>query len=191
MDQNGDNMEDYEFEKEYWGDCCNTFDEDQKHYVYGRLMDLQRQHYSFVVNGKRILDIGGGPSSMLLKCVDLKGGMVVDPIQYPDWTVDRYAAKNIHVSVDVGENVDETGWDEVWIYNCMQHAIDPQRIIENAKRAAPILRLFEWIDIPAHDGHPHELTEANLNEWIGARGNVIQLSESGCYGKAYYGVFRT
>jgi hypothetical protein len=49
--------------------------------------------------------------------------------------------------------------------------------------------LFEWIDIPAHDGHPHELTEASLNEWIGQKGNVITLAESGCYGKAYYGVF--
>jgi hypothetical protein len=72
----------------------------------------------------------------------------------------------------------------------MQHAIDPGKIIDNAKKAAPVLRLFEWIDIPAHDGHPHELTEASLNEWIGQKGNVITLAESGCYGKAYYGVFQ-
>ena len=96
---------------------------------------------------------------------------------------------NIDVHVDVGENVAESGYDEVWIYNCMQHAIDPERIIANAKAAAPLLRLFEWIDIPAHDGHPHELTEASLNKWIGGTGTVTYLSESGCYGKAYYGVF--
>jgi hypothetical protein len=102
----------------------------------------------------------------------------------------RYFAKNIEVEVIPGEDAVEYGWDEVWIYNCMQHAIDPKLIIDNAKKAAPVLRLFEWIDIPAHDGHPHELTEANLDEWIGAKGNVIQLAESGCYGKAYYGVFQ-
>jgi SNF2 family DNA or RNA helicase len=33
--------------------------------------------------------------------------------------------------------------------------------------------------------------ENNLNEWIGQKGSVIQLAESGCYGKAYYGVFNT
>lgn len=181
--------DDYEFEKEYWGDCCNTFDEDQKHYVYGELMGLQRNHYSFYVGEKRILDIGGGPSSMLLKVADLKEGLVVDPIKYPKWTTARYKMKNIKVNVDVGENVDESGWDEVWIYNCMQHAIDPQKIIDNAKRAAPVLRLFEWVDIPAHDGHPHELTEQNLNEWIGQKGKTIHLAKSGCFGKAYYGVF--
>ena len=182
-------MDDYEFEKDYWGDCCNTFDEDQKHYVYARLMGLEQEHYSFNVHNKAIADIGGGPSSMLLKTKNLKRGKVIDPIQYPKWTMMRYFIKNIEVDIRPGEEFDEYGYDEVWIYNCMQHAIDPQKIIQNAKRAAPVLRLFEWIDIPAHDGHPHELTESNLNEWIGAKGNVITLAESGCYGKAYYGVF--
>ena len=150
-----DHHDDYEFEKDYWGNCANTFDEDQKHYVYARFMGLTRSHYSFPVNGSSIIDIGGGPSSMLLKTINLQRGKVVDPIAYPDWTRQRYAAHNIEVSVDVGENVTDIGYDEVWIYNCMQHAIDPGKIIANAKAAAPILRLFEWIDIPAHDGHPH------------------------------------
>lgn len=182
-------MEDYEFEKDYWGDCCNTFDEDQKHYVYGRLMGLQQEHYSFNVHNKSILDIGGGPSSMLLKTKNLRKGKVIDPIVYPKWTMMRYFAKNIEVEICTGEDAIEYGWDEVWIYNCMQHAIDPQKIIQNALLGAKVLRIFEWIDVPAHDGHPHELTENNLNEWIGAKGHVTELAESGCYGKAYYGVF--
>ena len=65
-----------EFEKEYWGNCANTFDEDQKHYVYAKFMELPRMHYSFDAKGKRILDIGGGPSSMLLKCINLAKGKV-------------------------------------------------------------------------------------------------------------------
>jgi len=181
--------DDYEFEKAYWGNCCNTFDEDQKHYVYANLMGLKRTHYSFDVGNKTILDIGSGPTSMLLKTVNLKAGRVVDPIAYPQWTRDRYAMKNIDVLVDLGENVDESGWDEVWIYNCLQHAEDPERIIANARRAGKVLRFFEWIDIPAHDGHPWMLTEELLNQWIGAKGGTCQLAQSGCYGRAYYGVF--
>lgn len=180
---------DLDFEKSYWGDCCNTFDEDQKHYVYAKYMGLTRVHYSFDVYGKRILDIGGGPTSMLLKTINLKEGLVVDPINYPKWTQDRYNIKNIGVKVQPGEEVDETGWDEVWIYNCLQHTEDPARIINNAKRAAPVLRFFEWVDIPPHDGHPHELTQHTLDEWIESRGRLVQLAESGCYGRAYYGVF--
>lgn len=182
--------DDYEFERAYWGDCCNTFDEDQKHYVYARYMGLERKHYSFDVHNKTILDIGGGPTSMLLKTINLKRGKVVDPILYPKWTLDRYSIKNISVEVMPGENINETGWDEVWIYNCLQHAEDPAKIIDNAKKAASILRFFEWIDIPPHDGHPHQLTQNILDSWIGARGQVVTLSESGCFGKAYYGVYK-
>ena len=184
-----DHHDDYEFEKDYWGTCCNTFDEDQKHYIYGRLMGLTRSHYSFVLPNISVLDIGGGPSSMLLKCKGLTHGKVVDPIDYPQWTKDRYGMMNILVDVKTGEEVTDLHYDEVWIYNCMQHAIDPQQIINNARRAAKRLRIFEWVDIPAHDGHPHELTEESLNHWIGGTGSIIHLGESGCFGKAYYGVF--
>jgi hypothetical protein len=183
--------EDYEFERAYWGDCCNTYDEETKQFVYGRLMGLRQTHYGFDVAGKRILDIGGGPSSLLLKAVNLSEGKVVDPIVYPQWTVDRYASKSISVSVSLGEDIEEEGWDEVWMYNCLQHTVDPAKIIRNALRAAPIFRIFEWVDVPAHEGHPHELTEVSLNEWIGQPGCTTNLSEFGCYGRAYYGCFQT
>lgn len=182
--------DEYDFERSYWGDCCNTFDEDQKHYTYAKYMGLERSHYSFKLSDKRVIDIGGGPSSMLLKCEGLIEGVVIDPIDYPEWTKMRYDAKNIVVEVKEGEECDHTGWDEVWIYNCMQHTHDPRKIIENAKRAAPILRIFEWIDIPPHDGHPIMLTEELLNEWIGHKGQVVTLAENGCYGKAYFGAFK-
>jgi hypothetical protein len=179
------------FEKEYWGNCANTFDEDQKHYVYARFMELTRVHYSFDVKGKRILDIGGGPSSMLLKCINLTEGKVCDPLQYPDWTKLRYAGHNINVQVIAGEEIDEEGWDEVWIYNCLQHVDSVERIINNAKRAAPILRMFEWIDIPPHPGHPQMLTKQYLDDLIALPGsNTTSLGENGCYGTAYYGVFK-
>jgi hypothetical protein len=89
-----------------------------------------------------------------------------------------------------GEELKETGWDEVWIYNVLQHTVDPRLIIENAKRAAPVLRLFEWIDLPPHDGHPHMLTAPALRDWIGTEsGAVTELAESGCFGRAFSGVF--
>lgn len=184
-----ESTDEYQFEKNYWGNCCNTFDEDQKHYVYARYMGLSQVHYSFDVFNRAVLDIGGGPTSMLLKCINLKRGKVVDPIQYPRWTVDRYRMNNIEVEVNLGENVSDTGFDEVWIYNCLQHVHDVQKLIANAKRSAKVLRIFEWINIPPHEGHPIELTESLLNELIGQQGKTVQLAESGCYGTAYYGYF--
>ena len=181
---------DLEFEKEFWGDCCNTFGEDQKHYIYGNLMGLTGSYFSYNVQGKRILDIGGGPTSMLLKTHNLKEGKVCDPIDYPQWTKDRYKFKNISVEVIGGEDVQESGWDEVWIYNVMQHSQDPEKIIKNALSASKVLRLFEWIDISPHEGHPHMLTQENLEKWIGQRGSVVELTgQNGCYGKCFYGTF--
>lgn len=179
-----------DFEKEYWGNCANTFDEDQKHYIYARYMGLKQYHYSFDVGNKSILDIGGGPTSMLLKCINLTRGKVCDPLEYPLWTKLRYADHNIEVEVISGETINETGWDEVWVYNCLQHVDDVGALLNNAKRAARILRLFEWIDIPPHPGHPQMLTKELLDSLIGIPGSgTVYLSEQGCYGRAYYGVF--
>ncbi len=182
-------MSDYTFESNYWGDCCNTFDEDQKHYVYARYMGLDRKGYSFDVHGKSIIDIGGGPTSMLLKTINLKAGLVVDPLKYPDWTYARYEAKKIDSLVMRGEDfIDNDKFDEAWIYNCLQHTDDPQLIISNALTTAKTLRIFEWINVPAHDGHPIELTKEKLDQWIGKEGKIVQLAESGCYGNAYFNI---
>jgi hypothetical protein len=180
-------MSDYTFESNYWGDCCNTFDEDQKHYVYARYMGLKQVGYSFDVAGARIIDIGGGPTSILLKTINLSPrSLVVDPLEYPMWTYERYSEKGIDSLICRGEDIFEEGYDEAWIYNCLQHTDDPELIIKNALNAAKTLRIFEWVDIPPHDGHPIELTKEKLDKWTGGLGQVITLAESGCFGKAYY-----
>lgn len=186
-----ENKNDLKFESEYWGDCTNTFDEDQKHYVYARYMGLQQEHYSFNVFGKTVLDIGGGPTSILLKTKSLKEGLVCDPLKYPEWTRLRYLEKNINVKIIRGEDVVEEGWDEVWIYNCLQHTDDPAKIINNARKSAKVLRIFEWIDIPPHEGHPQMITKEFLDQCIGQAGNTVQLAEKGCFGRAYYNIATT
>jgi hypothetical protein len=183
-------MKKYQFEEEYWGDCCNTFDEDQKHYVYAKYMGINKENYYFNVNGISVIDIGGGPTSMLLKTKNLSKGIVVDPILYPEWVYSRYDKKGIKYSVSRGEDIDYNGLDECWIYNCLQHVDDPSLIIKKSLESAKTLRLFEWINIPAHDGHPNELTKKDLDSWIGKNGNVIDLNESGCFGLAYFNIYK-
>ena len=192
--KNTDHIDKYKFEKEYWGDCCNTFDEDQKHYVYAKYMGLDRRGYAFDVHNRSIIDIGGGPTSIMLKCNNLKYGTVIDPIKYPTWVYDRYTSKEIDWHIIRGEDCDEPWidggikFDECWIYNCLQHTDNPSLIIENALSMAKTLRIFEWVDVPAHEGHPQEITKDFLDSAIGSEGKVVQLAESGCFGKAYYNI---
>lgn len=176
------------FEKNFWGDCTNTFDEDQKHYIYAKYMGLERVHYSFDLKNRSVLDIGGGPTSMLLKTINLKYGLVCDPLIYPHWTTLRYAEKNIKVKNIRGEDIEEKDWDETWIYNCLQHTDDPEKVIKNGIKSSRVFRIFEWINIPPHEGHPQMLTKDFLDNVIGKKGQVVELKENGCYGTAYYNI---
>jgi hypothetical protein len=193
-----------EHEAEYWGDCTNTYCEETKQFVYAELMNLNPQWYQVDVGGASILDIGGGPSSLLLKAFNLKLGLVIDPLLYPDWTIQRYKSKGILVSTSGGEDIKinnqsqvcvpdyETTFpkfDEVWIYNCLQHVVDPELILFNARRSARILRIAEWVDCPPDEMHPWVLHESILKRWIGTDlGDVTELNRDNCWGKMFHAV---
>lgn len=186
------------FESDWWGNCVNTYWEETKQLVYAKKMGLQAlmkegKYPVFDLHNISVLDIGGGPVSLLLKCINFNG-MVVDPCDYPEWIVKRYNELNINYVKSKGENIDlfksPMLFDEAWIYNVLQHVDDPQKIIENAIKVSKIIRIFEWVDNGVSPGHPHDLKESKLNEWLGGIGKVEQLNESGCRGKAYFGIFK-
>lgn len=188
-------QEPQDFERDWWGTCQNTYGEETKQFTYAHHMGLNRSHdgthspFSFDVQGESIIDIGGGPASILLKCRNLRRGMVVDPCDYPEWVATRYEAAGIEYLKLPGERValaDVGTFDTALIYNVLQHVENPERVIKNALSVAHQVRLFEWIDIPPHEGHPHMLTEENLNAWLGTQGTVgVLRGENECYGKYY------
>lgn len=186
-----------QFESGWWGDCANTFGEETKQIVYAGRMGLTNTSSDsgkwplYDLGGKGVVDLGGGPVSMLLKCVNFANSAVVDPCPYPEWAAARYAAHGVSHRVVPAEEWDGSGFDEAWIYNVLQHVEDPERVIARARAAAPVLRIFEWVEHPASLGHPHVLHVHDLNRWIGdgANGHVEILNESGCNGLAYSGAF--
>lgn len=186
--------DDQAFESNWWGLCTNTYHEETKQLVYAKRMGLfpemvEGKYPVYDLKGKTVLDVGGGPVSLLLKCVNVKG-TVVDPCTYPTWVSVRYAEAGIdYKKVPAEDMVFRDRFDEAWCYNVLQHVKDPQQIIQNMKDYAKVIRLFEWVNMPVSDGHPHTLTEDKLNEWLGGEGKVETMNESGCKGDAYYGIF--
>lgn len=181
-------------EQEWWGNCTNTLGEELKQLVYARYMGIQfHQHdgipYQIDLKGKSVLDVGGGPASLVLKTVNASRRSVVDPCEYPDWVKRRYADSGINYYRIPGEELSsENRYDEVWMYNCLQHVSDPRLIIENCLNAVTpggTFRIFEWINTPINEAHPVSMTADMLAEWTGERGIVVQLNESGCVGTAY------
>lgn len=188
------------FERSWWGDCTNTHWEERKQITYAQRMGLvlchdpeQRGRWPlYDLQGRSVLDIGGGPVSMLLKCINGGPRVVVDPCEYPEWVDERYKVAGITWWPQTGEWLDahpQHAFDEAWIYNVLQHVVDPQTVIRGAMKHARVIRLFEWVDIPPHAGHPHELKAEKLDEWLGTPGHVEWCTEPGCHGKCYFGVF--
>lgn len=186
-----------EWEGAWWGNCVNTYGEEFKQLLYAEKMGLEAFHngkspYNFDLGGVSVLDIGGGPASLLLKCVNFSRALVVDPLVVPGWVGERYKLAGIEFLQGRAEDLDEEGWDECWIYNVLQHVESLRRVVKRARRAASLIRIFEWLDTPMNEGHLHTLTEDLLNEWLGGEGKVEQFSgRNTCVGKAYYGIFPT
>jgi 2-polyprenyl-3-methyl-5-hydroxy-6-metoxy-1,4-benzoquinol methylase len=180
-----------DWELNWWNNFRYSYKEPLKQEVYASKMGLDLEYPDFDLKGKSVLDVGGGPTSMLLKFKNHKG-TVADPllIKFPLWVKDRYEANGIDWESTKGEELRYLRpFDEVWIYNCLQHTENPQKVIENAKKAGKLIRIFEWINEPISDGHLHTLKENELNEWLGGKGKVEMLSEKGCFGMGYYGIF--
>lgn len=183
------------WEQAWWGTCLNTFSEETKQITYAHRMGLKNTPQGetwplYDMQGKSVLDLGGGPVSMLLKTINVSRPTVVDPCKYPWWIGSRYGTANIEQIVTPAEDyVAKQPFDECWIYNVLQHVKDPQQIIINAKASARLIRLYEWLNIPPCNGHPHELKADQLNYWLNGTGLIEQMNENGCHGTAYYGVF--
>lgn len=190
-------LEDSEWEAAWWGNCVNTLREELLQIEYAKRMGLvftptDRSPYVIDMGGKVVVDIGGGPCSLLLKCVNVKG-IVVDPCRYPHWTVMRYLAAGIEKVLAKAEHVGAVWFirpiDEVWIYNVLQHVENPQKIIANARAIAPTIRIFEWIDTAVSPGHPHSLSRNDLTDWLDGSGTAELFTLHGACGWCYYGTF--
>ncbi len=183
-----------QFEQDWWGDCTQTFGEEAKQLTYAHRMGLQRLEVDgrwpvYNLDGRSVLDIGGGPASILLKCIN-GWGIVVDPCPFPDWVHARYQRAGIEYEVQQAETYDAPNrMTEAWIYNVLQHVVDPEKVIRMARRNAHIIRVFEWIEKETNVGHPHSLHAHDLNVWLHGTGEIGVIDENSCYGLAYWGVF--
>lgn len=203
---------DLDFEAAYWGDCTRTLDEENKQFVYARYMGL-RSEYPYRIDAPvdqhfRVLDVGGGPTSMALKLPAAHvSGTVVDPLmsRFPPWVRARYLWRRLMPVALKGEDMtlENVGLhEEVWLYNVLQHTEDPAKVVANALALGSVLRFFEWCFIPPHEGHPHEITPDLIQSAIGgaamATGRALTttvtcnqpINELGCVGHAFAGIVR-
>jgi 2-polyprenyl-3-methyl-5-hydroxy-6-metoxy-1,4-benzoquinol methylase len=176
-------------ELKYWGNCVNTYTEETKQLFYIKKMGITVDSNNWIdLQGKSILDIGGGPVSILLKAWN-GSKTVVDPMDMEKWVQLRYELSGIKYIQQKAEEPIEGQFDEVWIYNVLQHCENPKKVIENAKKISKLIRIFEWVNIPTDDKHIQILKEEELDKWLGGYGKTEEINEFYCYQHSYYGVF--
>jgi len=185
-----------DWERDWWGleRDRRWEDEERKQLTYARMMGIASVEITgaaieggpivsierldakmkFYAKGARILDIGCGPISMMLRCIDLGVPSVgIDPLAVSEATRKTYADRRI---VFLNEKIETVAsreprgsaypdvlaayrFDEVWVYNCLQHVEDLPLVLKVMGMAAPAIRLFEWVDLGKCPGHPQNLTE--------------------------------
>lgn len=180
------------YESAWWRDdgqgSANSFHEEFKQKYYAERMGIIFDQWSRIdLQGKNVLDVGGGPASMLLKTHNAGRRKVIDPLDMPDWVTARYKNAGIEIEKIPAEEMRESGWDEVWMYNVLQHVIDPEEILRRALAAGKVLRVFEFLDRPANEGHPHVLTKELMEKVLGTGGTITQLADP-IVGNVYYNV---
>lgn len=147
-------------EIEYWRRPGVEAHEAAKQRQYAQHMGIRLP----AMHGKRILDIGGGPVSLLLQCDGLGSeSVVLDPMPLTVMAATRYGERGIHYVRCAAEDwrLGES-FDEAWIYNVLQHVRDPNAVLATAKDTARVIHIFEWLNMPTDAMHLHILTEATL-----------------------------
>lgn len=185
-----------QWEAQWWGNATNTWDEERKQIEYAKRMGLYRFWHeghdpTYEFYNRRVLDVGGGPCSILLKGIHIAFGVIVDPLPIPDWAKARYASMGLVFQQVKGEQIDypADSFDVGLIYNVLQHTEDPERIAWNMRRCCNLIRVFEWVETGLSDGHIHNLHAKDLERWFGGPGTVDVCESTMCWSGVFAGGF--
>lgn len=155
------------FERQYWDNPANVVHEQAKQRRYAEELRIPIHD----LGGRSVVDIGGGPCSLLLQCRNVGRGVVVDPMPLSEAEADRYRKAGVTYLQVRAEDFAPSGesYDEVWMMNVLQHVGDPAVVLRKVGQMAQLVRIFEWLDQDAREGHcatlPEEAFRAALADY--------------------------
>lgn len=147
------------------------FDTGYDHYATSYVQYFKHLGINPELLGKNIVEIGPADFPALAYTTNRGDkSLIIEPM--PSEHLNRF---NIPMLAVCAEDAEYEA-DEVWLFNVLQHVIDPYQIVERAKKQSKVIRFFEPIDYGCDECHPWNLTEAMFREWFG---DVVQIWESG------------
>ena len=184
-----------EWERQWHSDCVNSYQEETKQISYCQRMGIipegiNGRYPVYNFRNQSVIDIGGGPYSILLKGINMVNPTVVDPCNYPFWVKERYKSVGITFIQEKGEDYLEGHYNIGLLYNCLQHTENPEQIIKNIRAMCDVLYIHEWLDTPISDGHIQTIRESDMNKWLDSKGMVgYERWDEHTSTPYYYGMF--
>lgn len=122
------------------------------------------------LRGQTVLEVGPAKIAGLCFCENYGQSYIVEPLIFED-TLEYYRSKNIIMIHEPVETCDLPKVDQAWMFNLLQHVIDPHTVVEKLKGCADTIYFFEPINIETDEKHIHSLDE---DFFIEAFGDVVK-----------------
>lgn len=137
------------------------FETGRVHYAHS-----YRHYFSYLdinpaLNGLRVVEIGPADFPALAYCSGTQNCLIIEPL--PSDHLRRF---DLPIVQGLAEN-EHYEADEVWLFNVLQHVLDPYKIVERAKKQTKVIRFFEPINYGVNDAHSWNLTMEMFKEWFG------------------------
>ena len=135
-------------------------DEINKENGYQHYKESYEQYFKHVeidkdVGEKIIAEIGPADYPALLYCKNQGVSVIVEPM--PSKTLEDICKENGFIlEKELAEDAELPICDEIWLFNVLQHVMDPDKIIDRCKEASDIIRFFEPINAGTGPEHHHE-----------------------------------
>ncbi len=129
---------------------------------YEMYKNSYRQYFEFLgidpdLKGKSIIEVGPADYPALEYCINYSKCYVIEPMP-SSHLANLIIGKPIKLITEKAESFKFPECDEVWFMNVLQHVQNPDKIINNAKKSAKLIRFFEPINYPTDKMHLHKFS---------------------------------
>lgn len=135
--------------------------------VYGYYFDFLE--LDFDLQGRSIIEIGPANFPALRYCNNIGASYIIEPT-VTQHLKDCVEGRKISIIGLPAEEVNFPMVDEIWLFNILQHTINPDLIIEKCKKSAKAIRFFEPIEAGIDECHLHEFTlgyfRSHFGDWV-------------------------
>ena len=149
--------------------------------------------------GQTIVEVASGSVPALMMVEGAKRKVAIEPLMDSEkWKPQREAceAAGVEIVADAYEYVDidaSVGVDETWLFNALEHVIDPAEQMKTAMETSQRVRLFEATNgLPPSTAHPHTITKELIESVMGEFGQVYiggSIKENFHQADCYYGTW--